>query len=93
MLYSSGTQGTALLIPSIPLSIDHSVMNHPDHHRAQTIDGSRVHPSVVEFIHRGIGHAPTRERKIITISKQAASTKKAQRKAPKLQCEQDFGSR
>jgi hypothetical protein len=49
-----------------------------------------IHPSVVEFIHRGIGHAPTREGKIITISRQAASTKKAQRKAPKLQCEQDF---
>jgi hypothetical protein len=63
---------------------------HPDHHRAQTIDGSRdssigcgIHPA-------GIAHAPTREGKIITISKQAASTKKAQRKAPKLQCEQDF---
>jgi len=62
---------------------------HPDHHRAQTIDGSRDSSIGLEFIHRGIGHAPTRER-IIIISKQAASTKKAQRKAPKLQCEQDF---
>jgi len=69
-------------------------MNHPDHHRAQTIDGSRDssigcgNSSIEESV-----MAPTRERKIITISKQAASTKKAQRKAPKLQCEQDFGSR
>jgi hypothetical protein len=49
-----------------------------------------IHPSVVEFIHRGSGHAPTREGIIVTISKQAASTRKAQRQAPKLQCEQDF---